>query len=67
MMHITQFPTCGPFSQTWYLSSSHAAAEEQLTHDKHSDARSQWPMKFDFPVEKLHSQVHEALDKPDRQ
>jgi len=45
------------------LSASQTAAEEQLTHDKHSDARSQWPTKFDFPAEKLPSQVREALDK----
>jgi len=49
-------------STTQNLSTSQAAAEKQSTHDKHSVAHSRWPIKFDFPAEKLPSQVREALE-----
>ena len=35
----------------------------QMSSDEHPASHSQWPMKFEFPVEKLPSQVHDALDK----
>ena len=46
--------------------SNTARQGEQLSIDEHSvqsSAHSYWPVRFDFPVEKLPRQVHHALEK----
>jgi len=46
--------------------SSTARQGEQLSVDEHSvqsSAHCYWPVRFDFPVEKLPRQVHDALEK----